>query len=1159
MKYFKPIRYTAYCVALTLAASCSDEPFFGSSSDARPGTVELQLQAEIDQINVTRADDNGFADGDRIGIFAVNYLDGKPGELLDEGNQATNVGFIYDESTNTWTGERQLYFKDDETPMDVYGYYPYSRDLSGVRDYSYSVERNQGEESADGEISNYEKSDFLWGKTNAVTPVAPLATVTFRHLFAGVRVTLLEGNGFSDGEWEKLEKSVLVSSTTRESTVDLMVGSVVPYGDYDGRDIYAAGHGNEFRAIVIPQTVAANAPLLKISAGTDTWQFARNEEMNYLSGRLHSFTIQVNKKKDGSGLEFSLVSEAVTPWESDHESHNGEAKEYVIINVPQPGGLPLAIRKTGYSVSEIENMKVIGPVNQYDLKYIRESMPFLRALNMREMVINEVLMKPGYIYRNNAIPDEAFKDMRHLRTIVLPENLKAVGDYAFGNTSLGGTLNLPASLEYIGIGAFGRYYGEEAMKTLTGTLRLPSGLKYIGPYAFSELTFSGELIIPESVEYIGYEAFSGCDMITGELHIPEKTTEIGGNAFARMRGLTGKLVYPHGMKSVCKLAQNSGFSSVVLPEGPEIIEEEALSNLSIRGDLIIPATVREIRNGAFENTSLSHIVLPPNIDIIPERLFKSCSFLTDTITIPSKVEIISEEAFAYCFNLNAVIIPKSVHTMRRWVFSGCSSLTYLRCDATEPPQVDETTFHGINKDNFTLEVPENSVDLYRNAPGWKEFRRISAYRNFVARPSKYNVLNNGGTKEIILNADADWELTDIPSWCHIDKTSGSMKTVIRLTVDKMAHGADNRTGRVTFRLKGSSEHYTHINVGQYDYEYDEDEVITLQKASQGRGVNIFLVGDGFDAIDISEGRMLSEMRQEVENFFGVEPFATYRNRFNVYLGVALSEDSGVEDVNHWRQTKFHTVISNSDTRLETDYKAAISYAASASELSGASNLGVILVANSPVYEGVTYSAGDNFCAVVTLSDLPYPNDARGLIQHEAGGHGIGWLADEYRYHSEFLQKCTCICCRHLDSFKADQANGFGLNLSLTGKFREVPWHHLMTNPDYDDIVDVYEGGYFHGRGVFRSEYNSCMNNNVAYFSTWSRQLIVQRIMSLSGETFTLSGFLSQDKRNVGEILLHSTRAGETVAPALHGRPPVFIKKSVFDKMLRSTKNKGRRR
>ncbi len=83
--------------------------------------------------------------------------------------------------------------------------------------------------------------------------------------------------------------------------------------------------------------------------------------------------------------------------------------------------------------------------------------------------------------------------------------------------------------------------------------------------------------------------------------------------------------------------------------------------------------------------------------------------------------------------------------------------------------------------------------------------------------------------------------------------------------------------------------------------------------------------------------------------------------------------------------------------------------------------------------------------------------------------------------------------------ESDQSWGFARNLSLIGTHKDVSWSHLIFNPSYGDIVDIYEGGYFHSRGVYRSELNSCMNNNIAYYSTWSRQLIVERIMLLAGE------------------------------------------------------------
>lgn len=147
----------------------------------------------------------------------------------------------------------------------------------------------------------------------------------------------------------------------------------------------------------------------------------------------------------------------------------------------------------------------------------------------------------------------------------------------------------------------------------------------------------------------------------------------------------------------------------------------------------------------------------------------------------------------------------------------------------------------------------------------------------------------------------------------------------------------------------------------------------------------------------------------------------------------------------------------------------------------------------------------------------------------------------------------------MNALEADHSVGFSRNLSLTGRFREVPWHHLMTHPDYDDIVDIYEGGYFHGRGVYRSEYNSCMNNNVAYYSTWCRQLIVQRIMKLAGEIFSLESFLAKDRRNMGTVYRSATRTDNSAASTMHGRPPVIMDRSVLDKYIKSGKSKVRRR
>ena len=121
------------------------------------------------------------------------------------------------------------------------------------------------------------------------------------------------------------------------------------------------------------------------------------------------------------------------------------------------------------------------------------------------------------------------------------------------------------------------------------------------------------------------------------------------------------------------------------------------------------------------------------------------------------------------------------------------------------------------------------------------------------------------------------------------------------------------------------------------------------------------------------------------------------------------------------------------------------------------------------------------------------------------------MGDEYIYHGSFIQTCTCPCCPHVAEFERMKSYGFYDNLSLSINIYDVPWSHLIFDEKYQNTVDVYEGGYFHARGVFRSEQNSCMNNNIPYFSAISRQAIVERIMEYAGLEFLFEEWKAKDK------------------------------------------------
>ena len=72
----------------------------------------------------------------------MNYQDGVPGTLLDEGNQVDNVRHVYNESENKWTPDYPVYYYDKVTPVDIVGYYPYTTNIS-VNAYSFEVAKDQ--------------------------------------------------------------------------------------------------------------------------------------------------------------------------------------------------------------------------------------------------------------------------------------------------------------------------------------------------------------------------------------------------------------------------------------------------------------------------------------------------------------------------------------------------------------------------------------------------------------------------------------------------------------------------------------------------------------------------------------------------------------------------------------------------------------------------------------------------------------------------------------------------------------------------------------------------------------------------------------------------------------------------------------------------------
>ena len=1156
--------------AAALLSSCAKEnlsEFNTASGDLIPISVNGSIKQEA-----TKATADGFVGGDAVGLFAVNYINdnAQAGTLVAEGNQADNVKYVFDESSHKWVPMKSVYYKDINTHADLYLYYPYQASVSDVNTAGFEVQKDQSAAATETSLSGYEASDFLWGKGENITPSQSAVNIRLSHKMAAVKVTLAEGEGFEDGEFESLEKSIILTNTTRKATVNYATGEVAPLGapQMDGIVMCPQSDGS-WRAIAVPQSVAAGTQLFAITVNGMSYSFKQGGTTEYQNGKQTEFTITVKKKSPAGELEFTLTDAQITDWTEDLNTHGGEARQYFVVNVSEPGTLGATIKALGKNPDKIRNLKVVGNVRDDDFYFMRDSMAILEAVNMKESVIkapkeqtaiisvstnadeykylckafgepDNISYSTAYWYdKGNNIPQYAFNYKGSLRFFCFPEKVNMIGYYAFHYSHLSGGLSIPNDVTFIDYGAFSQ--------TDIGSVSFPSNLKYIGGSAFSDgNSLTGSLVLPNQLVYIGSFAFCNCHF-AGELHLPDNLEYLGGCAFENAGNFVGSLKIPDKITilygrtfSYCNFTGSLDLNNV---SEFGVTNDGIFNNCGFSGDLVIPEGVTSISYQAFSGCSkFTAIKLPITLRDIESYSFSGAKNLSGNITIPEGVLIIGDFAFSSCINISGIELPTTIQTINSGAFRNCYGVSHIICNAVEPPTVLSGAFDGIAKDNFTVEVPAQSVKRYQAEPGWSDFKRIAAHYDFSLSRERMRALNGEMTRTYTLRAPANfnWSIESKPDWVSVSPTSGTGKTDVTVTISEMARTSDlfevnegtfnqpsykkykGRAGEIVFKLD-DKDYTCSMEVEQYDYDYADGYVKTHQTATKGNGIDIIFVGDGYDAKDIAKGTFLSNADEGYTAFFDVEPYKTYKDYFNVYSVISMSDESGIGTVNTVKDTKFGTYFTQNRIKVPAP-EPMFSWAKKADNGADFTKALVINLMNTSAYEGICAMYGDGsaiaFCPV---SRDAYPYDFRGIIQHEAGGHGFGKLGDEYIYHNAFIHTCDCKDgCDHpkgdndvLSSYGFFKSLGWYKNLSMSGDATQVPWAHLIYHKKYSDYVDMYEGGYMHSRGVYRSEATSCMNNNIPYYSAISRQAMVERIMAIAGEEFTLEKFYANDSDAFG--------------------------------------------
>lgn len=1064
---------------------------------------------------LTKADGSGFADGDAMGVYIADRDGASSSVLSDIGNRADNVRYVFNAGERKWTPVREVYWKDNVTHIDIYAYYPY-QNVDKVHSVPFRISSCQNAPGDGDSLGGYEASDFLWGSVMDVAPTDKRINIAFRHRMAGIRVTIVEGAGFAEGEWGTLDKDVLIFGTRHDAEIDLATGDVMVAGDVSPVGITPLRQGNEWRAVAVPQEIAAGSNLVRVTVGGYSYRHVLNAPMSLAGGRLHNFTITVNKRKAGN-IEFALSEESIAAWDAENGAHDAATKAYIVINVDEAGTLDSCIVRAGRDLAKIKQLKLTGQINSRDFAVMKFGMPSLSALNLKDVriVAGESGKLWGDLYKyyldneDDAIPVSALEGRTSLVSLILPSRLRIISGEAFQGCNLAGTLTIPDGVEEIRYNAF---YGNR----FGGRIEFPSSLVKIESMAFCRCGIVGELALPEGLKYIGASAFEDNNSITG-LYLPESLTHIGMYAFNECRSLSGDLRIPRGVTEIPIAAfLNTGLDGALyLHDDIVSIGQSAFAGCEFAGRLVLPRNLASIGPSAFAGCGNlnGELVIPSSLESIGESAF-SCTGLSGTLNIPSNIRNIGYECFKCCNHLQGIVLPESLESIGANAFMLCDGVGKMVCKAIEPPIVGEGAFNAVPKDNFTLEVPASSVQAYRTAKGWSDFKRISAYRNLSVRPGAVSALNDGVTRTFTLYADDAWEMLSSPAWVTLDRVEGVGKTDIALTFNQMPRGM-RRDGEVVFGLKGQ-DYTVSLPVSQYDYSHGEDDMLTLQRASVGRGVNIVFLADGYDAEEVSAGELLSHVNAAVGHFFAIEPYRTYREYFNVYAGISVSPESGVGTMNTIVYNRFNTTVKdNGDlgTRSsdDSDYAEIFRYACNAPTVdeNNIDETLIVMLPNDGYSDGICYLYDDGAAIAYCPKDYNNPDGLRGMIHRVAGGYGFGKLGDESHARNAFCP------AEAIQVLRNQKRLGWCDNLSLNGKVKNVGWSHLVFHEKYRNVVDVLEGGYGYARGVFRSESNSCMSTDIPYYNTISRESIVRRIMRYAGEGYSFESFVEKDSFDVG--------------------------------------------
>ena len=293
------------------------------------------------------------------------------------------------------------------------------------------------------------------------------------------------------------------------------------------------------------------------------------------------------------------------------------------------------------------------------------------------------------------IGQAAFSGVSSVTSVELPGSIKVIGKGAFLHASKLETINFPAALSYIDVSAF----EESGLRKAD----IP-GKTFIATTAFQNCKSLAQLSIPQ-VTCLGNHSFAFCTSLTS-VTVPASARlqdEVSPNVQNK-----NILIDPE-TSGVNAFFGCSELKKVTIEDGVQNIAGGMFGECRSIVKMELPASVNYIREGAFSACCSLESINMPGVTTIELSAFSLCGLKGDLV-IPSTVKTIGDYVFSNNDGLTGFTWKGEAGcALGAGSFSGCINLEFIDLHTLVNPSIANTELNRNGFDNLFGGLPTHTV------------------------------------------------------------------------------------------------------------------------------------------------------------------------------------------------------------------------------------------------------------------------------------------------------------------------------------------------------------------------------------------------------------------------------------------------------------------